>query len=222
MSRDRFDELLLPGRQRYMAIHSITEWVGRALSDDEATGFMAAMDAGLVRLSSDGLAVELIGFPPFPRPKRYQLFGHWKERAYWSWAEAFIQIAFAAELVLLHVWPASRVGIETGLDVAVRGADGEPPVLLAEAKVDPRDLEYVMAVMTAMASDAAAHAQANPRSREGNAVNKYMALACYRPHYYVEVAPGVRRVHKLTFVERAEAAHPGIVFDPSNVVPTGP
>lgn len=133
-----------------MAIHSITEWVGRAISDDEATGFMAAMDAGLVRLSSDGFAVELIGFPPFPRPKRYQLFGHWKERAYWSWAEAFIQIAFAAELVLLHVWPASRVGIETGLDVAVRGADGEPPVLLAEPKVDPRDLEYVMAVMTAM------------------------------------------------------------------------
>lgn len=222
MSRDRFDEIIRPGRDRYMAMHSIGEWIGRPISDDEATGFLAAVDAGLVRLSGDRLAIDLIGFPPFSKTKRYRLFGHWEGRAYWSWQEAFIQIAFAAELVLLHAWPPGRVGIETGLDVAVLGPEGMPPVLLAEAKVDPRDLKYVMTVMTAIADDPAAYAQANPRGRDGNAVNKYTALARYRPLHYVEVAPHVRRVHKLTFVDREDPRRPAISFDPSDVVPAGP
>jgi hypothetical protein len=220
MARERFDELLRPGRERYMAIHSITEWIGRAVSDDEARGFMAAMDAGLVLLTADGLAIDLVGFPPFAQTKRYQLFGHWRGRAYWNWREAFIQIAFAAELVLEHGWPASRVGIETGLDVAVMKGDDEPPVLLAEAKVDPRDLEYVMRVMTAIVSDRAAYLQVNPRSKDGNAVNKYAALVRYRPRYYVEVAPDVRRAYKLTFMERED--RPVIAFESSDVIPTGP
>src|SRR4051812_43035000 len=202
MSRERFEEVLRPGRDRYIDAHAIREWVGRQVSDDEATGFLAAVDAGLVRLSDDGLSIDLIGFPPFTRPKRYVLFGHWKSRAYWSWHEAFIQIAFAAELVLSHGWPASRVGIETGLDVAVLGTEAQTPVLLAEAKVDPRDLEYVMAVMRAIAADATAHAQPNLRGKDGNAVNKYAALSAHRPLYYVEVAPDVRRAYKLTFVDR--------------------
>ncbi len=205
-----------------MTTHSISEWIGRAVSDDEARGFMAAMDAGLVRLSDDGLAIDLIRFPPFAKTKRYRLFGDWDGRAYWSWQEAFIQIAFAAELVLSYGWPASRIGIETGLDVAVLGTEGEPPVLLAEAKVDPRDLEYVMAVMTAMSSDAAAYAQTDPRSKEGNAVKKYAALARYRPLHYIEVAPNVRRAYKLTFVDREDGRRPAIVFNVCHVVPAGP
>ena len=205
-----------------MDAHAIREWIGRQVSDDEAKGFMAAMDAGLVRLSDDGLSIDLVGFPPFSKTKRYLLFGHWKSRAYWSWQEAFIQIAFAAELVLLHEWPASRVGIETGLDVAVLGTEDQPPVLLAEAKVDARDLGYVMAVMRAVAADATAHAQPNPRGKDGNAVNKYAALSAHRPLYYVEVAPDVRRVYRLTFVERDDTLRPAIEFEPADEVPAGP
>ena len=134
------------------------------------------MAAGLARVSEDGLAIELVGFPPLKKPKRYQLFGHWQGRAYWSWAEAFIQITFAAELVLLHRWPAERVGLEMGLDVGLLGRREDPPVLLAEAKVDPRDLDYVMKLMRVMASDALAHTTPKPRSKEENAVNKYLAL----------------------------------------------
>lgn len=222
MDLGRFGELLRPGRERYIATNSITEWIGRPVSDDEATGFMAAIDSGLVRLSVDGLAIELVGFPPFGKTKRYRLFAQWQGRAYWSWQEAFIQIAFAAELVLLHGWPARRVGIETGLDVAVLRSDGEPPLLLAEAKVDARDLAYVMAIVNAISKDPTAYGQASLRGKEGNAVNKYVALVRYRPLFYVEVAPGVRRVYRLTFIDRGDASRPKILFASCDVVPAGP
>ncbi len=205
-----------------MSIHSLSEWIGRAVSEDEATRFMSAIDAGLVRLSNDGLAIDLVGFPPFAKPKHYQLFSHWERRAYWSWQEVFIQVAFAAELVLSHGWPASRIGSETGLDVAVLGQVGEPPVLLAEAKADSRDLEYVMTVIRDISADAAAHAHADLRGKAGNAVNKYAALCRYRPRYYVEVAPHVRHAYRLTFVDREDALRPAIVFDSGDVVPVGP
>ena len=63
MTIEHFEELLRPGRERYMASHGVTEWIGRDVADDEAHGFLSALAAGLVRVSEDGLATELVGFP---------------------------------------------------------------------------------------------------------------------------------------------------------------
>lgn len=204
-----FDKVLAEGRQQFMSSRSCTEWIGQPISQDEASTFLAAMRANLVRLVDSGMSIELTGFPFTKAPKRYRLYAQWKGRAYWGWQEAFIQIGFAAELVLLHGWPATSVQLETGLDVAVIQDVGAPPFLLAEAKLTTRDLDYVMGVMEAMSTDPTTHLDASPRSNEGNAANKYRALIRYRPRYYVEVAPGHRRAYRLHF--DSEHPHPAAI-----------
>ena len=130
-----------------MSSRSCTEWIGQPVSEDEAKSFLAAISANLVTLVEGGMSIELTGFPPAHQPKRYQLYAQWEGRAYWCWQEVFIQIGFAAELILLHGWPSSMIHLETGLDVAVLQDTNAPPFLLAEAKLTARDLDYVMEVM---------------------------------------------------------------------------
>src|SRR5690606_34661461 len=118
------------------AAHSTTAWVGQDLTLDEMSGFLNSIDNGLLTLAEDGLAVDLVGFAPLHRPKRYVLYGHWKQNAYWSWREMFIQLAFANELIVDLGWPPAAVQLERGLDVAVVDPVGAS-ILLAEAKVEP-------------------------------------------------------------------------------------
>jgi hypothetical protein len=76
--------------------------------------------------------------------------------------------------------------------------------------------------MRAVSAGATAYAFSNPRGKDGNAVNTYAALALYRPAYYVEVAPGVRRFHKLTLEDRDDPGRPAIKFDPTEICPRRP
>ena len=193
-----------------------------SVTHSPTTNAMASSRAhalGLITLADAGLSLELVGFPPFERPKRYQLYGHWKDRAYWSWREVFLQIAFATELVADHKWSAGTVWFEVGLDVALIPLDLESPVLLAEVKTDPRDVAYVMEVMRAMSQDPRAHVSPAAHTKLENAANKYHALAKLQPSFYVEVAPGLRNAYGLSYVDRGEAAEPQVVFGPTTVVP---
>jgi hypothetical protein len=118
----------------------------------------------------------------------------------WDWPEMFVQIAFAAELVLDHGWPGEGVILEFGaLDVAA----GDPsnaskrPELVAEAKLTDsgrRGLEAMMRVFTELSGGAPADVA---KDVYDNAVPKYRLLQALQPLIFVEVAPEVRRAHRI-------------------------
>src|SRR4051794_3889689 len=88
----------------------------------------------------------------------------------------------------------------------------------AEAKTDARDLAYVMEVMQAMSKDPAAHLNPPPHTKLENATRKYHALVHFRPRFYAEVAPDVRRAYSVSYIDR-EAAVPQVVFGPATEMP---
>lgn len=184
----------------------LARWRGPALSDDEACSFLRAVDAGLVEIGRDACVISGLGNPA--KPKCYRFFSSYEGGAgnpgrvlTWSWQEMFIQIGFAAELVLDHGWLASGVVLEIGhLDVGAGDAAtvSSSPLLVAEAKVvdgGPRGLAAMMAVFHEL-NGTGDRAELSTEIRT-NADRKYRSIELLQPQFFVEVAPGVRRAHAL-------------------------
>lgn len=202
-------------------------WRGPVLPDEEVEPFLRAVDAGLVELHGEVCVIS--GLRTGAPPKRYQLFSSYDgglknpgRVLTWSWREMFTQVAFAAELVLDHGWPVDGVVLEIGhLDVGA----GDPatvltaPLLAAEAKTadtGPQGLTAMMAVFAEMNGTGAVAAV--PIGVHENAERKYQSLAKLRPRVFVEVAPGVRRGHRLEYLPDGRILfRPGTVLRPAQV-----
>ena len=130
----------------------------------------------------------------------------------------FIQLAFGCELILDHGWAPAQILLEKHLDVAVYSTPPEHAVLLAEAKTDARDIDYVMAVFMELSDDPTSHSEPPPKTKEENAVNKYRTLQREQPDIYVEVAPGLRRAWELSY----SLDHPAsVAFTTTKDIPRG-
>jgi hypothetical protein len=133
---------------------------GPVLDEQEAAGFLRAVDAGIVTLEPGGVC-RLTGLSAMGQRKPYQLFSSYEGGTAnpgavltWSWRELFTQIAFAAELVVDHGWPGRSVLLEVDrLDLAA----GDPamlatrPLLTAEAKVTDGGRAGLVAMMAVFA-----------------------------------------------------------------------
>jgi hypothetical protein len=186
-------------------------WRGPVLDDQEAAGFLHAVDAGIATLEPGGVC-RLTGLSAMGRRKPYQLFSSYEGGAAnpgpvltWSWRELFTQVTFAAELVLDHGWPGRAVQLEVDrLDLAA----GDPtmlttrPLLTAEAKVTDGGRAGLVAMMAVFSELNGTQAPGLvSRDVRVNAESKYRSLQKLRPLVFVEVAPGVRRAYDLEHLE---------------------
>lgn len=202
--------LLAPALADYCERNSVdvARWRGRPLGDLEAVGFLRALDSGIAAVNLDTAECAIIGLGG--GAKRYQLYmaydggaGNPGRVVSWSWQEMFDQIAFAAELTLDHGWPRTSVHLEVDrLDVVAGPAETSRtnPLLGAEMKVTDtggRGLAAMMAVFAELNGSGPPATVA--REVRTNAESKYHCLRRLRPAVFVEVAPGVRRAHDLTY-----------------------
>lgn len=184
---------------------------GPVLDEQEAAGFLRAVDAGIVTLEPGGVC-RLTGLSAMGQRKPYQLFSSYEGGTAnpgavltWSWRELFTQIAFAAELVVDHGWPGRSVLLEVDrLDLAA----GDPamlatrPLLTAEAKVTDGGRAGLVAMMAVFAELNGTQAPMLVSwGVHENAARKYRSLQRLRPLVFVEVAPGVRRAHDLEHLD---------------------
>lgn len=207
MSSDWLTSYLRPGQLTYQTRHGLTpgQWRGRSLSAGESHGLERAYAGGLIELDDDGTAL----ISRFHKVKRYQLYINYDGgtarpgRAWsWSWQEAFTQIAFAAELVIDHGWPASAVALEVDrLDVAAGPDPVNAPALVAEAKLHdagPAGLQAMLAVFEELRGGPTASVSAGARA---NATPKYEGLLRLRPRVFVAVAPEVQYRFDVRYVD---------------------
>lgn len=184
-----------------------SRWRGIELSQDELGAFARAVEGGIVAIEDDA-TVTFPGLRTANPPKRYQLFLNYaggkadpEPVMSWSWQEMFCQVAFAAELVLDHGWDPGGVVLEIGqLDVGAGHPDSvfERPLLLAEAKLHDagnQGLEAMMRVFRELNGTASTAQVA--KGVWTNAERKYRSLQRFRPTVFVEVAPNVRRAHRI-------------------------
>lgn len=188
MGNESFANQIDQGRLSYMAETGTLRWSGQDLTEDEEEGLLRGLDAGLIELSADLRALVLVAFPPTRAGgvKTYRLFSHWKDNAYWSWRESFVQIATAVELVLDAGWPPERVALEA-FDFDIACLDGPDPRVLIEAKVHVKDLDEQRRVLLGES--------VNPSSTD---VNRRRDLLRFQPDVYGAVAQGCRRYYELT------------------------
>ena len=204
----RFTAVLATWARRYSEIANTPSGSVALPTDfhpDEATGFLRAVDAGIVSVTDSGRCTLPSIHRASAKPTEPCLFSQRRDGSvYLAWREYITQVGAVASLILDYGWPVGLVALDPRtleFDVAgfASSAGGALMIVAGETKKTQAELSRLLAQM-----DAATRSEVTPGRRAlTDGQKKYRGLVKERPRYFWAVAPGVRKAFRVSYEGQA-------------------
>ena len=199
----RFSGVLMSWAERFATKSgspSLTIALPSDFHDDEAAGFLRALDAGILKVSDLGRC----SLPSIHRsgrkPTEPCLFGIRQEtHVYLAWREYITQVGALASLVLDYGWPTKLVALDPRnweFDVAGFASEAATAFMLVAGETKKTEKELSKLLGELLAASESSLTIERLGSSEGH--KKYRGLLKERSPFFWAVAPGVRWAFAVT------------------------
>ncbi len=200
----RFAGVLMNWAERFAAqssLSSLSIALPNDFHEDEANGFLRALDAQILRVSDTGRCSLPLIHRSGTKPTEPCLFGIKKENVvYLAWREYITQVGALASLVLDYGWPTKLVALDPrNWEFDVAGFTSETAnafmFVAGETKKTEKELSKLLNQLLAASKSSLTLEQLG--SSDGH--KKFRGLLKERSPYFWAVAPGARKAFAMKY-----------------------